>query len=106
MKNLSALVLIIGLAFVAKAAQVPVLLDTDMDSDCDDAGALAILHTLADRGEAEILTTMVSSRQRWPAPCVAAINAWHGRPDLSIGTPRSAAKDWDRRESKYARIIS
>jgi hypothetical protein len=33
------------------AEPVPIIFDTDMDSDCDDAGALALLHTLADRVE-------------------------------------------------------
>src|SRR5438046_2179973 len=37
------------------ARPVKVIFDTDMDSDCDDVGALAVLHALADRGEAEIL---------------------------------------------------
>lgn len=35
------------------AAQVKIIYDTDMDTDCGDAGALAILHALADRGEAD-----------------------------------------------------
>lgn len=65
-----------------------VLLDTDMDTDCDDAGALAMLHAFADRGEVEILATMVSSRYRWSAPTVDAINTYYGRPDLPIGVPK------------------
>ena len=55
-------------------AQVGIIFDTDMDTDCDDAGALAILHALADRGEAEILATVVSSRYPWSVPCVEAID--------------------------------
>jgi hypothetical protein len=45
------------------AAAVPpvrIFFDTDMHTDCDDAGALAVLHALADRGECEILATVVS----------------------------------------------
>ena len=37
------------------AAPVKILFDTDMTTDCDDAGAMAVLHALADRGECEIL---------------------------------------------------
>ena len=70
-------------------AQVKIIYDTDMDTDCDDAGALAILHALADRGEAEILATVVSSRYRWSVPCVEAINRYYGRPDLPIGAPKT-----------------
>jgi hypothetical protein len=64
---------------------VPIILDTDMDTDCDDAGALAVLHALADRGECEILGTMVSARHPGSAPTVAAINAYYGRPHLPVG---------------------
>ena len=32
------------------AEPVKLILDTDMSGDCDDAGALALLHALADRG--------------------------------------------------------
>lgn len=88
------------------SAQVPVIFDTDMDTDCDDAGALAILHALADRGEAEILGTVVSSRYPWSAPCVEAINRYYGRDDLPIGVPKTAWADTGARGSRYARQIS
>ncbi len=86
-------------------AQVKIIYDTDMDTDCDDAGALAILHALADRGEAEILATVVSSRYRWSAPCVEAINRYCGRADLPIGVPKTKWSDTGRRGSRYARQI-
>lgn len=63
----------------AAAAPVPIIFDTDMDTDCDDAGALAVLHALADRGECGILATVVSTRHPGAAPTVAAINAYYGR---------------------------
>jgi inosine-uridine preferring nucleoside hydrolase len=86
-----------------RTTPVKVIFDTDMDSDCDDAAALAVLHALADRGEAEILATVVSSKNEWSAPCVDAINTYYGRPDLPIGVPRGAgAND----PSKYARQIA
>jgi hypothetical protein len=87
-------------------ARVKIIFDTDMDTDCDDAGALAVLHALADRGEAEILATVVSSRYPWSAPCVEAINRYYGRPELPIGAPRSQWADTGRRGSRYARQIA
>ncbi|SDU29394.1 hypothetical protein SAMN05444156_3120 [Verrucomicrobium sp. GAS474] len=66
---------------------VPILVDTDLGSDCDDAGALAVLHALADAGEAEIAACLYSSgRNRYGPGCLAAINAYYGRPDVPIGT--------------------
>ncbi len=63
-----------------------IILDTDMGSDCDDAGALALLHVYADRGEAEILGCIYSSgRVPFGAGVIDAINTWYGRPDIPIG---------------------
>jgi len=87
-------------------AQVKIIFDTDMDTDCDDAGALAILHALADQAEAEILATVVSSRYRWSASCVEAINRYYGRGQLPIGVPKSEWTDTGRRGSRYAKQIS
>ena len=53
---------------------VNIIYDTDMASDVDDVGALALLHALADIGEAEILAAMVSSQNEYVVPCLNAIN--------------------------------
>jgi len=91
--------------FVEKQPPVRIIFDTDMDSDCDDAGALALLHVLADRGEAEILAVAASSLYRWSVPCIEAINRYYGRPDLPIGAPKRDAVD-SHAGSKYARAIA
>lgn len=86
------------------SAPTVLIFDTDMDTDCDDAGALGLLHALADAGEVKILATMVSSRHKWSVPCVAAINAYYGRPSLPIGCPKGeGAPDLG---SRYARQIA
>lgn len=70
------------------AAETPVkyILDTDIASDCDDAGAMAVAHALADANEAEILAVMVSTGGPYSAPAVSAINTWYGRGAVPIGT--------------------
>jgi hypothetical protein len=95
------------------AAPVKIILDVDLAEDVDDAGALATLHALANRGEAEILGVLVSSKNEWVAPCVDAINTWYGRPDLPIGYQRGHqygyrnAKDPDRdTTSVYAEAVA
>ena len=50
------------LAGTMEAAPVKVIFDTDMANDCDDAGALAVLHALADLGEVEILATATNRK--------------------------------------------
>ncbi len=84
---------------------VRVIFDTDMDTDCDDAGALAMLHAFADQGKVKILATMVSSRYQYSAPCVRAINTYFGRSDLPLGVPKGEGAS-TKRGSKYARQIA
>lgn len=102
MNALHALALLL-LTLCAHAAPVPIIFDTDMDTDCDDAGALAVLHVLADRGECEILGTMVSVKHPWSAPTVAAINAYYGRPHLPLGQVKGGGVD---EPSRFAKKIA
>ena len=83
-------------------APVKLILDSDMDSDCDDAGALGILHTLADRGEVEPLAVILSARDPDAPACTAAINHYYGRP-LPIGVP---AKNAALQKSKYTHAVA
>lgn len=92
------------LGTLSAADPVRVIFDTDMANDCDDAGALAVLHALADKGEAEILA-MVTNRKdpsNASAAACAAINRFYGRPDIPIGTDKDGAKTKSRAPSSYA----
>lgn len=66
-------------------SRVKIIFDTDMHTDCDDAGAMAVLHALADRGECEILGMMLSTKDPHAAATIDAINTWYGHPDIPIG---------------------
>ncbi|QJW98932.1 Ig-like domain-containing protein [Frigoriglobus tundricola] len=68
------------------AGPVRVILDTDIGPDCDDVGAVCVLHALADRGEAHILGMMCCTSCEWGAPCLDALNAYFGRTDIPVGT--------------------
>jgi hypothetical protein len=65
---------------------VPIILDTDIGPDCDDAAAVAVLHALADLGEAKLLGMMCNTTSPWGAPCLNAINTYYGHPEIPIGT--------------------
>jgi hypothetical protein len=65
-----------------------VILDTDMASDVDDAGALGILHALADNGEATILGVICSNNGdtgTTSIPFIDIVNTYYGRPNLPVG---------------------
>jgi inosine-uridine nucleoside N-ribohydrolase len=67
-----------------------VILDTDIAEDCDDVGAVAVLHALADRGEVKILGMMVSMPVQYGAPALDALNTFYKRPNIPIGTLRNS----------------
>lgn len=108
--KLSTLLLIFALSLLGPPlpaqAKPPtkIIFDTDMDSDCDDAAALAMLHALADRGEIELLCTMISAKHPWSAACTDAINTYFGRPDLPLGVPKGKAGV--QQGSRYAEKIA
>jgi len=65
---------------------IRIIFDTDIGSDCDDAGALAVLHKLADKGEAQILGVIYSSAFcLYGAGTCDAINTYYGRGELPLG---------------------
>lgn len=74
-----------------RRAPVKIVFDTDMITDYDDMGALAMLHALADRGECEILATVSSTRGNSSVAAIEICNAFCGRPDLPVGAPKSAS---------------
>src|SRR4029077_5835086 len=105
-----ALLCLVPRAALAAGPPVKVIFDTDMAGDVDDVGALAILHALADLGEAEILAVGISSRNEDVGPCVDAINTWYGRPDIPIGYQRGIqvgypADTGEAITSKYAEAV-
>lgn len=65
---------------------VPVIFDTDMGSDCDDVGALALLNAYTDKGKAAIVGCIYSSGNvPYGAGIIDAINTLYGRPNIPIG---------------------
>lgn len=90
------------LCHLALAQPVRIIFDTDMDSDVDDVGALAMLHGFANLGEAEILGVMVSSLNPWSAGAVDVVDTYYGRPDIPIGAVQRFGVY---HRSKYARKL-
>lgn len=68
-----------------------IIYDTDIADDVDDAGALAMLHSYAEEGRANILATLCNSTCIYGASCLEAINIYYGRPDIPVGTYKGDA---------------
>ncbi|MBK1875500.1 hypothetical protein [Pelagicoccus mobilis] len=85
LKTLVVLFLLVGTRALV-ADPIKVILDTDMGSDCDDVGAMALLHSYAIEGKVEILGVIYSSgRVPYGVGLIDAINTYYGKPDLPIG---------------------
>jgi inosine-uridine nucleoside N-ribohydrolase len=70
------------------ADPVPLIFDTDMGNDIDDALALAVIHSLERRGEARLLGVTLTKDNRWAGPFVDLVNTFYGRGDVPIGAVR------------------
>lgn len=82
---------------------VPVILDTDIEEDVDDAGTVATLHALADRGEARVLGMVVNTPGQYGAAALDSLNTYYGRPDVPIGTVKPTT---DGTRSRYNRQVA
>ncbi len=81
--------LLLGLLLTAPlamgAAPIPVIFDTDMGNDADDAMALAILNAFIDRGECDLLAVTLTKSSPNAAPYIKMLNSYMGHPDIPIG---------------------
>ncbi len=64
---------------------IPVIFDTDMGNDVDDALALAMLHALESRGECRLLGVTVTKDNPWAAVYVDLVNTFYGRGQIPVG---------------------
>ncbi|QHV97851.1 nucleoside hydrolase [Spirosoma endbachense] len=101
---------VVGLSNACSGQPIPVphkpmavILDTDMDSDIDDVGALAMLHCYEKAGKVRILGVIVTSDEQHSAICTDAINTYFGRGDLPIGVSQ---RDSLKAFSKYTQAVS
>lgn len=96
---------IVSLAAMPAPAKppLPVIFDTDMMGDVDDVGATAVLHALANHGEAKILAMGVCVKNPATPLCLDALNTYFGRGDIPIGVVKGPAFT---QPSKYTDAIA
>ncbi len=81
--------------------EVLIVLDTDIQGDWDDVGAMGMLHALADSGEIKILATVASNLSPLVVPCIDVINTYFGRSDIPIGAPKANGVTQNSRELRW-----
>src|ERR1017187_4718684 len=85
MKRFLALTAAAFLAAGAWAQAIPVIFDTDMGNDVDDALALAMLHALESRGECRLIGVTVTKDNPWAPVYVDLVNTFYGRAQIPVG---------------------
>jgi hypothetical protein len=65
---------------------INLILDTDIGPDCDDAGALALLHILSKRKNITIHAITNCTSNSYAAGTIDAINLWYGQKNIPVGT--------------------
>ncbi len=99
--------LLLGQATYADISAIPVIFDTDLATDCDDAGALAMLHGWAKTGHVNLLAMGINTINPYTILCLDALNTWYGRGTLPIGVTKNPdAYTPPSRRVRYARQIS
>lgn len=83
------------------AGQELIILDTDPSYDPDDAGCMAMLHTMATLGECHILA-MINSIDHKEAPmAISAINTFYNRRAIPVGDYKGYGVPRDAEPSTY-----
>jgi inosine-uridine nucleoside N-ribohydrolase len=81
-----------------------VIIDTDLDSDVDDVGALSMLLNLHKAGSIDLIGVIVTSDDPFAPVCASSINTFYGFPEIPIGfiKDQSALTNF----SRYTRQIA
>lgn len=82
---------------------VPLIFDTDIGNDIDDALALGLIHGLQSQDECKLLAVTVTKDNRYAGPMVDVLNTFYRRNDIPIGVVRGGFTPDD---GKYIRTIS
>ena len=103
--NIFILLIILAACQSKKQNSLPlsVIFDTDMESDVDDVGALAMLHALAGNSEIEILGVMVCAENPWSLLCAERINTYFNRGHIPLGQLKRPGVN---RASNYAQQVA
>ena len=94
--------------FDPPAQPVPLIFETDISGDCDDVGALAMIHHLVSLGEARLLMVGINrdEPQQSSAAAVDVINTARGRGDIPIGVSHASRTQTARKSTYTAKLAA
>ncbi len=83
--NIKIFITIICFSVISVQAQQRIIFDTDIDSDVDDVGALAMLYHFQQQHLINLLGIVVTSDDPYAPTCVSALNKYYGYTNMPIG---------------------
>jgi len=101
--TLRAILLAFLLSSFLHAEPVRLIFDTDMGNDIDDALALAVIHALESRGEAQLLAVTITKDNPFAATYTDLVNHFYRRPNIPVGIVKNGKTPKD---SDYIRLPS
>jgi len=89
MKRLFLFILLLAGCAAYAAAPLPVIFETDMGNDVDDAMALDLLYKAMDDGKINLLGISCHKQSRHAAEFVDILNTWYGYPSIPIACAKN-----------------
>lgn len=83
-----------------------IILDTDMGSDCDDCGALAVIHNLCKEGKCELLAVMCNIANKFSPIAIKSINNWYGKSDVPIAQTNGKLFENDENSMVFTKTLA
>lgn len=90
----------------ATNAQKKVILDTDPSYDPDDAGCMAMLHAMANKGECHILAIINSTNHKESPIAISAINQYFNRSAIPVGDYKGYSEKIDAPGDTYDGLVA
>jgi inosine-uridine nucleoside N-ribohydrolase len=75
----------------ATKTPTPVIFETDMGNDVDDALALDMLYKYQDSGIIKLIAISTNKNSKYSAPYIDILNTWYGYPDIPVGEVKNGA---------------
>src|SRR5437763_7346566 len=69
----------------ATKAPTPIIFETDMGNDVDDALALDMLYKYQDSGLIKLIAISTNKNSKYSARYIDILNTWYGYPDIPVG---------------------
>ncbi|KAF2168700.1 hypothetical protein M409DRAFT_65135 [Zasmidium cellare ATCC 36951] len=98
-------------AFMGLARRQPIIIDTDLFGDVDDASALAVANVLHNCGLADLRGVAINTHSKYGAPAASAICSYFGNSHVAISAIRPLTNetffdDWQYLRGEYASKVA